>query len=295
MDSAVQKFLDYLMVEKGLASNSVAAYGGDLAQFVEFARSKGVNSPTDVDPTIASGYAVSLSSAGFARATIARKISSLRSFAKFLTTEGMIQADFTADLENSTPPRRLPSTLSVQEVELLLAQPDCSTPKGLRDKAMLETLYASGLRVSELIHLKTEDVNLEIGFLRCFGKGSKERVVPIGQVAAGCVRRYLAEARGSLAGAGRSEYLFLSYRGEPMSRIMFWKIIKKYAASAGILKRLTPHTLRHSFATHLLEHGADLRSVQEMLGHVSITTTEIYTHVTKTLLYEIYEMTHPRA
>jgi len=295
MDSAVQRFLDYLMVERGLADNSIAAYGRDLSRFVEFARSKGANSPADLNAGVASGYVESLSREAFARATIARKTSSLKTFAKFLVRDGIVQADFASDLESSAPPRRLPATLSIEEVDLLLSQPDLTKPIGLRDKAMLETLYASGLRVSELVRLKTEDVNLDVGFLRCLGKGAKERVVPIGQVAAGCVRRYLTEARGSLAGGGRSEYLFLSYRGAPMSRVMFWKIIKKYASSAGIRKRLTPHTLRHSFATHLLEGGADLRAIQEMLGHASIATTEIYTHVSKSKLYEIYDLTHPRA
>ena len=295
MDSAVQRFLDYLMVEKGLAGNSIAAYGRDLAQFVEFVGSKGVNSPGDLDATIAAAYAESLSRNGFARTTMARKISALRTFAKFLVRDGIVREDFTSNLESARPPRRLPATLSVQEVELLLSQPDCLTPIGLRDKAMLETLYASGLRVSELIGLKTDDVNLEVGFLRCLGKGSKERVVPIGEVAADFIKRYLTEARGALAKAKQSEFLFLSYQGAPLSRVMFWKIIKKHAASAGIRKRLTPHTLRHSFATHLLEGGADLRAIQEMLGHASIATTEIYTHVSKNRLYEVYELAHPRA
>jgi len=295
MDGAVQRFLDFLTVEKGLADNSIAAYGRDLAQFVAFAGSKGVDSVQGLDGSLAEAYAARLSRDGYARASAARKISALRSFAKFLVRDGMLEADFTANLESSRPPKRLPATLTVQEVELLLDQPDCAKPIGLRDKAMLEVLYAGGLRVSELINLKTEDLNLGVGFLRCFGKGSKERVVPIGQIAAGYVNRYLAEARGELARGKQSEYLFLSYRGEPMSRVMFWKIVKKYAGSAGIRKRLTPHTLRHSFATHLLEGGADLRAIQEMLGHVSIATTETYTHVSTARLYEEYELAHPRA
>jgi len=295
MDSAVQRFLDYLMVEKGLAGNSIAAYGRDLAQFVEFVKSKEVNSPGELNAGIAASYVESLSRNGFARTTMARKISALRTFAKFLVRDGIVGEDFTSNLESSRPPSRLPATLTVQEVELLLSQPDCATPIGLRDRAMLETLYASGLRVSELIGLKTDDVNLGVGFLRCLGKGSKERVVPVGQVAADFIKRYLTEARGSLAKAKQSEFLFLSYQGAPLSRVMFWKIIKKHAASTGIRKRLTPHTLRHSFATHLLEGGADLRAIQEMLGHASIATTEIYTHVSKDRLYEVYELAHPRA
>lgn len=295
MDAAVQRFLDYLTVEKGLAANSISAYGCDLAQFVEFVRSRGVDSPTDLDGGTAVAYAESLSRAGFAGTSIARKLSAVRTFSKFLVREGILRVDFASNLEVARPKTRLPATLTIQDVESLLAQPDTSKPLGIRDRAMLEVLYASGLRVSELVSLKTEDVNLDVGFLRCVGKGGKERIVPIGDVATACVKQYLQRARGDLTAGGRSEFLFVSQRGAPMSRVMFWKIIRKYAASAGIRKRLTPHTLRHSFATHLLEGGADLRAIQEMLGHASITTTEVYTHVSTGRLYEVYDIAHPRA
>jgi integrase/recombinase XerD len=191
--------------------------------------------------------------------------------------------------------KRLPGVLTVEEVMNLLVQPDCRDPAGSRDRAMLETLYATGVRVSELINLRLSDIYLSVGFVRCFGKGSKERIVPIGKVAIEYLSRYLANSRLEFVRSGSSEYVFLTNRGRKMSRVGFWKIIKKYAARAGITKNITPHTLRHSFATHLLQGGADLRSIQEMLGHADIATTQVYTHVTRDKLKEVYRESHPRA
>jgi integrase/recombinase XerD len=222
-------------------------------------------------------------------------MSAVRSFIKFLCSEKQIRKSPLAQLESIKPPKRLPKALDVDETSRLLKAPDMRDKFGLRDRAMLETLYASGLRVSELINIKIDDLNLKMGFLRCIGKGDKERIVPIGEIAIECIGAYVDRVRGEFCNGERSEYLFLTKRGAPMSRVMFWKIIKKYALEAGITRELTPHTLRHSFAVHLLERGADLRSLQEMLGHASIGTTQIYTHVTRDYLHEIYKETHPRA
>lgn len=295
LDDDIQRFLDYLTVEKGLSVNTIAAYASDLAQFAGFVKKQSKNSSADLVPALASAFAQELSKSGLSRSSSARKISALRSFSKFLLREGILHIDFASELETSRRKTSLPNVLSSDDIEKLLAAPDLTQPSGLRDKAMMEVLYAGGLRVSELISLKIDCLDLDLGFLRCKGKGSKERVVPIGAAAVHYVSRYLNEARGSLANNKNSEFLFLSRFGEPMSRIMFWKIIRKYAKAAGIDSYLTPHTLRHSFASHLLERGADLRSIQEMLGHASITTTEIYTHVSKSRLFEVYDKTHPRA
>lgn len=295
MDEYVQRFLDYLMVEKGLADNTLASYGRDLAQFLAFTEERGVSSPDEVTEDVLMSFFAGLDNESFAKTSIARKTSAIKMFLRFLYREGELKKDVAALLESPKAPKKLPGTLDLDEVTKLLKQPDMSSPQGIRDKAMLETLYASGLRVSELIKLQTVDVNLAVGFIRCMGKGSKERIVPIGKVAIEYVQQYMARARPGFCKGYDDEYLFLTQQGKPMTRVMFWKIVKKYAESAGIKKHLTPHTLRHSFATHLLERGADLRSIQEMLGHASVATTQIYTHVTTDHLKEIYKEAHPRA
>jgi integrase/recombinase XerD len=236
-----------------------------------------------------------LRSARMSPNSISRKLSAIRTFFKFACREGYTKKDITANTTGMRTVKRLPSVLTVDEVAPLLAQPDGMEPAGSRDKAMLETLYATGLRVSELINLKLADINMDVGFVRCFGKGSKERIVPLGKVAIEYLSRYLSNGRPKFARTGSSEYLFLNHFGRPMSRVGFWKIIKKYTSRAGITKNITPHTLRHSFATHLLEGGADLRSIQEMLGHVDIATTQIYTHVSRDKLKEVFRQSHPRA
>jgi integrase/recombinase XerD len=295
IDFHIQRFLDYISVERGLSSNTVASYGRDLSQFASFLDKRGLTEPGKIDNDCMVAFLDMLSKENYAYTSTARKVSSIRGFIKYLCAERIIEKSPLRTFETGRPPKRLPKCLEIDELSRLLDAPDIHDDLGLRDKAMLETLYASGLRVSELIALKTEDVNPRMGFLKCLGKGNKERVVPIGEIAGEYITAYIDRVRGRLMGMNRSEYLFLSKLGEPMSRVMFWKIIKKYAAQSGITKSITPHMLRHSFATHLIERGADLRSVQEMLGHASIATTQVYTHVTRDHLREIYKETHPRA
>jgi integrase/recombinase XerD len=295
MDEAIQAYLDYLSVERGVSENTIAAYGRDLSQFSAYVRERGAASPNDLTETLLAGFLDGLRDAGMSPNSISRKLSAIRSFCKFAYREGFLKKDFTANIDGMKGAKRLPSVLTIEEIATLLAQPDLLSPSGARDKAMLETLYATGLRVSELINLRLGDVNSGVGFIRCFGKGSKERIVPIGKVAIEYMDLYLAQGRPRYARSGSSEYLFLTNRGKKMSRVGFWKLVKKYTAKAGILKNITPHTLRHSFATHLLQGGADLRSIQEMLGHADIATTQVYTHVTQDKLKEVYRDSHPRA
>ena len=295
MDEAMQAFLDHLAVERGLSANTVAAYAHDLAQFAEHAQKKGAKSVDSLTETILLGFLEGLREAGMSPSSISRKLSAIKTFTKFANREGYLKKDFTANTGGMKGVKKLPGVLTIEETAYLLAQPDGRNASGSRDKAMLETLYAAGVRVSELINLRLIDVNLEVGFVRCFGKGSKERIVPIGKVAIDYLSKYLANGRPKFARSGSSEYLFLTNRGKKMSRVGFWKLIKKYAAKAGITKNITPHTLRHSFATHLLQGGADLRSIQEMLGHADIATTQVYTHVSRDKLKEVYKESHPRA
>ncbi|MCE5314901.1 MAG: site-specific tyrosine recombinase XerD [Armatimonadota bacterium] len=295
IDFHIQRFLDYLSVERGLSANTLASYGRDLAQFASFLQKRDVTQPGKIDEDCMIAFLGILRSKDFARTSAARKVSAVRGFIKYLCAERVIDKSPLGAFEPEKPARRLPKCLDLEELSCILDAPDIRDDLGLRDKAMLETMYASGLRVSELVGLKSDDVNLKMGFLRCVGKGNKERIVPIGEIAGEYIAAYLDRVRGKLTKSERSEYLFLSKLGMPMSRVMFWKIIKKYTAQAGIVKSITPHMLRHSFAIHLVERGADLRSVQEMLGHASIATTEIYTHVTRDHLREIYKETHPRA
>jgi integrase/recombinase XerD len=294
IDLQVQRFLDYVVVERGLSKNTVASYGRDLAQFAGFLEKRGVTEPRQIDEECLVAYLGRLSERGYAQASVARMMSAVRSFVKFLCAEREIEKSPLARLEPTKPPKRLPKSMDVDEVSRLLDAPDVREDLGVRDKAMLETLYATGLRASELIALKLDDVDLGIGFLRCVGKGDKERVVPLGEVAARCVSEYVDSVRGRLAGHTRSDYLFLTRQRGPMSRVMFWQLIKKYARQANITRPVTPHMLRHSFATHMLERGADLRSVQEMLGHVDISTTQTYTHVDAERLRAVHKQFHPR-
>jgi integrase/recombinase XerD len=295
IDFHIQRFLDYIAIERGLSSNTVASYGRDLSQFAAFLAKRGVTDPSHIDDACMVAFLNMLNKDKYAYTSTARKVSAVRGFIKYLCSERVIEKSPLRTFETGRPPQRLPKCLDIDELSRLLDAPDIHDDLGLRDKAMLETLYASGLRVSELIALKAEDVNSRMGFLKCVGKGNKERVVPIGEIAGEYIAAYVDRVRARLTRTNRSEFLFLSKLGEPMSRVMFWKIIKKYSTQAGITKSITPHMLRHSFATHLIERGADLRSVQEMLGHASIATTQIYTHVTRDHLREIYKETHPRA
>lgn len=295
MDTAVQAFLDHLTVERGLSGNTIAAYGRDLAQFVEHLRKKGITSFDDVNEAVLVEFLDDLRASGISANSASRKLSAIKTFCKFAWRDGFIKRNFTVNTAGMHAAKKLPSVLSIEEVSDLLAQPNHMEPAGSRDKAMLETLYASGLRVSELINLRLMDVNLSVGFVRCFGKGSRERIIPLGKVAIEYLNRYLANGRPRFVRTHSSEYLFLTNRGTKMSRVGFWKLIKRYTAKAGITKNITPHTLRHSFATHLLQGGADLRSIQDMLGHADIATTQVYTHISQEKLKQVYKETHPRA
>jgi len=286
---ALVAFLDSLAVERGLAANTIQAYGRDLRHHLLFLHSQGVRSLRAVEESHLIVYLGRLRRAGAAPATVMRKLSALRSFYRHLVREEVIGADPTSHLPAARLLRHLPSVLSVEEVARLLAQPDASSLRGLRDRAMLELLYATGLRVSELVGLKRGEIVLDLGLVRCLGKGSKERIVPVGRPAIEAVRAYLAVRRDA------APALFLGNKGRPVSRVAFWRIIRRYARQAGIRTAISPHTLRHSFATHMLEGGADLRAIQELLGHASITTTQIYTHVSIDHLREVYRAYHPRA
>jgi integrase/recombinase XerD len=284
----IERFLAYVRIERGLAPNTLAAYRHDLALYCEHL---GGMSLLDAGPAKISGFLKFLYGRGLKPRSAARAIAALRSLYRFLQIEKAIDRNPTAVVDSPRIFVPLPHFLSLEEVDRLLAAPDLTSPAGIRDRAMIEVLYATGLRVSELIGLRLDGVHLDSGFVRCIGKGNKERVVPLGATARDAVRDYLKAARGQHA----SETLFLTPRGAPLSRMEFWRILRAYALKAGIRKRISPHVLRHSFATHLLERGADLRAVQMMLGHAEIATTQIYTHVIRERLKEIYKTFHPRA
>ncbi|HLN64609.1 MAG TPA: site-specific tyrosine recombinase XerD [Symbiobacteriaceae bacterium] len=295
MKKLIHEFINYLSVERGLAMNTLESYGRDLRQYSEFLETDDEPELDAVSRTTIVNYLMYLQSQGKATATIARRLAALKAFYQFLVRENRIPSDPTANLESPKLEKRLPKVLTVQEVERLLAQPDPSQAAGIRDRAMLELLYATGIRVSELVSLNEADVNLELGYIKCSGKGSKERIVPLGSLAIQSCRDYLQGARPRLVRDRHEQALFVNHHGHRLTRQGFWKIVKRYADDAKIEKEITPHTLRHSFATHLLENGADLRSVQEMLGHADISTTQVYTHVTKGRLKEVYAKAHPRA
>lgn len=295
MEPLIQSFIDYLTVERGLAANTLDSYGRDLKQYCLYLEEGLKISARDASRTTVVAYLLHLQKQGRTTATIARRLAALKSFYQFLVQERLLADDPTADLESPKQQKKLPRVLTVKEVEVLLNQPRTLLPSGRRDKAMLEILYATGIRVSELVSLDVEDVNLNLGYVRCLGKGNKERIVPIGSAAIRAVSSYLERAREELLRDADERALFVNHQGKRLTRQGFWKIIKRYAREAGINKPITPHTLRHSFATHLLENGADLRSVQELLGHADISTTQIYTHVTRGHLKDVYARAHPRA
>lgn len=296
-NSAIASFLTHVRVEKGLSANTVCAYRRDLVKFDAFAKKRKLTLGTirrdDLVDFLASLFHQKLESR-----TVARHLVTLRNFFRFAQLQELISEDPSLNLESPKIRRSLPDYLRLDEVEKLLAQPDEKTAIGLRDRAMLEVLYSSGLRVSELIGLRVMDLDRAVGCVRCIGKGDKERIVPIGKKATSLVERYLRDARPKLLGKGaaaNSPALFLNRRGDSFSRVGVWKILSAYGRKAGLRVALTPHMLRHSFATHLLERGADLRSVQLMLGHSDISTTQIYTHVVEERLKQIYKAHHPRA
>lgn len=292
-EEVIQLFLDFLSVEKGLSANTILSYGRDLEKYLLFLRKEKIDWTRAGEDNLVR-FIHHQSRAGLQARSLARLISALKSFYRFLVLDGLVKKDPSANLSSPKTWMTLPKYLTVQEVEDLLRQPDDKDLHGLRDRAMLEVLYATGLRVSELIQLKPKDLNLDNGYLICRGKGGKERVVPLGKSAAAVTKRYIEKARPQLQ-KKPTEALFLTRLGDPFTRQGFWKTLREYARKAGLASKISPHILRHSFATHLLEGGADLRSVQLMLGHSQITTTQIYTHVSRERLRQVYERYHPRA
>ena len=291
----VERFADFLALEKGSSPNTRDAYARDVARFVEFCIVKGAAEPGAVTPRLLREYVYHLKDLGLAPASIRRNVSAVRSYFRFLVGDGLVPKDPSERLDTPRRWRSLPEVLTVAEVQRLLSAPTLDDPLYFRDRAMLELAYGAGLRVSEWIGIGVKDLMLDEGLVRVFGKGSKERLVPIGRTAIGALAIYARESRPKLEqGRGRT-VLFLNSRGEPLSRMGAWKILRKYVDRAGITKAVSPHTLRHSFATHLLEGGADLRAVQEMLGHADISTTQIYTHVDREYLRQVHRRYHPRA
>lgn len=295
MDKKLREFIHFLAVEKGLAKNTLLSYNRDLHSFCTYLRQNKVENFQEVKRGQITDYLNTLQKAGKATSTRSRNLASIRSFFHYLFQEKEVDVDPTAELQSPRLEKKLPRILSAHEVGLLLEQPNELQVTGMRDKAMLEVIYASGVRVSELTSLDLGDINLEAGFLRCSGKGTKERLVPLGSQAVREVKNYLNGSRPKLVRQSSETSLFVNQHGKRLTRQGFWKILKKYARQAGIKKEITPHTLRHSFATHLLENGADLRSVQEMLGHADISTTQIYTQISKHQLKDVYDRSHPRA
>jgi integrase/recombinase XerD len=291
-DLRLDQFIAHLKVERGLAPNTVQAYSRDLLRFLEFLDDLG-RKPQEATQEDVLAFVGSLKKRVSTRSS-ARNLSAVRMFFRFLVSEGIITASPARLVESPKLPVRLPGIISPEDVERLLNEPDTAKPAGARDRAMLELLYATGLRVSELIGLRLHNLNLEAGFVRILGKGSKERVVPMGDKAKEALQEYLSGRRASLLKKRTSSFVFLNSRGRPLTRQGFWKLIKQYGRSAGIRGSITPHGLRHAFASHLLEGGADLRSVQIMLGHEDISTTQIYTHVTREHLKRLHEKHHPR-
>jgi len=292
-EDALRLYLEYLTVEKGLSGNTVLSYRRDLEKLGAFFRAERKDWTTAGEEDLVR-FVHRQSRAGLSARSVARLVSALRSFYRFLALDGHVPRSPASNLTLPSLWRALPRVLTVEEVESLLGQPRKDDPQGLRDRAILEVLYGAGLRASELVTLKTVDINLDDGFLVCRGKGGKERIVPVGGSACRAVGAYLERARPRLLGRP-AEFLFLTRRGGPFTRQGLWKLLRGYAATAGLAKKMSPHTLRHSFATHLLERGADLRSVQLMLGHSQITTTQIYTHVSRERLRRVYDRFHPRA
>ena len=291
--ASIDRFVDALWIEEGLAANTLAAYRRDLALLAAWLARDGGRALLEASESDLRGYALERHAAS-APTTANRRLTVFKRFFRWAVREGLRDADPTLKLDSARQPLRVPKSLSEAQVEALLAAPDVETPLGLRDRAMLELLYASGLRVSELVGLKTVHVGFSEGTLHVTGKGSKERLVPFGEEALAWLERYLRDGRGAILGRRSSDALFVTARGGPMTRQMFWKLIKALAVRAGIAVPLSPHTLRHAFATHLLNHGADLRTVQMLLGHADISTTTIYTHVARERLRQLHARHHPR-
>ncbi|HEY7802000.1 MAG TPA: site-specific tyrosine recombinase XerD [Dehalococcoidia bacterium] len=300
MDEHIGHFLSFMSVEKGASGNTVAAYRNDLQQFDGFITGIAGNGHArdweSLERTLISEYLINLKQKNYAEATVARKVAAIKSFFQYLQAEGMIRRNPAESLESPRVGRSLPKPLSVTEIDELLEQPmKRNTPEARRDRAMLELLYATGLRVTELVSLNVDDVNMSGPYVRCMGKGSKERTIPIHEQAAAAVVAYLDDGRAGLVKARKENALFVNRRGERLTRQGFWLILKQYAKEANIASAVTPHTLRHSFATHMLRGGAPLRNVQELLGHANISTTQVYTQIASEHVRQVYEKAHPRA
>ncbi len=301
MRTEINNFLNYLSVEKGFSENTIVAYRNDLNQLADFA--EGETARNEVTPSWANftrqgmlSYLLNLKERGYADTTAARKVAAAKSFFGFLVAEGNIRTDPTENMSSPSVGKILPKPISISQVRQLLEQPaKLSTAEAKRDRVMLELLYASGMRISELVSLNTDDVDTKGGYVRCFGKGNKERIIPIYEQVAQAVTKYIEETRPQLARSKNDLALFLNPRGERLTRQGFWQKLKEYAKSANLSTQVSPHTLRHSFATHMLSGGADLRSVQELLGHANISTTQVYTHLTTDHIRRTYEKSHPRA
>ena len=300
MQQAVEQYLSYTTVERGLSPNTLAAYRNDLTQFVEFLQSRdpslyGNGSWKRIGTEALTAFVLDLHERGYSDKTKTRKVASTKALFGFLLEEGVINKNPMEDFSSPGVGESLPETLTVEEVEALLSVGETDTPMALRDQAIIEVMYATGVRVSELVSLDIDDVDLDESFVRCMGKGSKERIIPLHDEAVGTVREYMEDGRPSLAGTAAGRALFVSRKGGRLTRQALWLILKGRAQAAGIERKITPHTLRHSFATHLLIGGAPLRHVQELLGHASITTTQVYTHLTSEHVRAQYETAHPRA
>ena len=294
VSESIDTYLGYLRDVRRMSPNTVSSYARDLAALASYAE-KHQRSIENLDRRDLEAFARALMTQGLAPRSVARAIACVRGLYKFLLVEKRVSADPAEDLRAPRAWPALPKYLDLDEVDRLLAQPDTSTPRGVRDKALIELLYATGLRVTELLSLKAADINLTAGYLTCIGKGDKERIVPLGESAADWVRRYIAEARPALLKSRKSNWLFVNAKGgTQLSRVGFWKVLKEYGIKAGVSRDLSPHVLRHSFATHLLERGADLRAIQMMLGHADLSTTQIYTHVLEARLRTVYDKFHPR-
>ncbi|MCG8608572.1 site-specific tyrosine recombinase XerD [bacterium] len=295
MEDYLTEFLNFLHIEKNASNNTIYSYQNDLRRYLSYLDQRDVADLSQVGPSVILELITLLREMGFASTSVSRNLSAIKMFHRFLVLENYVDNDATASLRSPKQPKNLPEVLDQAEVESILNQPDPEDPKGVRDKAMLEVLYATGMRVSELISMKGSDLYFAQGFVRVFGKGSKERIVPIGEQAVEATEYYLRQVRPLIRKRGKSHgFLFLNWRGTLLSRMGFWKILRNYVNMSGVDKHVSPHTLRHSFATHMIEGGADLRAVQEMLGHADLSSTQIYTHLDREYLKEVHRNFHPR-
>jgi len=294
MEEFIKEFMDYLSVERGLSKNTLESYSRDLNKYAGYLKKKGISNLEKVKRPDIQDFMMGLKDHKLNASSIARNLVAIKVFHRYLTRERLLKEDVTSVIETPKLWKTLPDVLDLKEVEAILNSPNTRLKQGLRDKATLELMYATGMRVSELVNLKLTDLHIDMGFVKCLGKGQKERIIPVGSKAKEAIQKYMEKARPKFLKKGASNALFLTRLGKPMSRQTFWMVIKHYVRDARIKKRVTPHTLRHSFATHLLQNGADLRIVQELLGHANISTTQIYTHINKERLKQIHQKFHPR-